>query len=605
MREFASPATYVAPRTGNLTDDVVRHARSDPDRPMFAVHPVHSPGTWTDVTADEFHQQVVAVARGLIGSGVGPGDRVALLCSTRFEWTLLDYAIWFAGAVSVPLYDSSPAEQVGAILRDSRADVAVVERLEHRERIGAAASGRDLRRVWCLDGDGLDELVAAGSRIGEDQVDERRRALRPTSLATLVYTSGTTGDPKGCELTHGNFLHEIGSAVHELDLLFEDDASTLLFLPLAHVFARVVQVGAVHMGVRLAHSADVRRLMADLESFAPTFILGVPRVFEKLFTGASQRAAADGRGRLFDRAAEAAIAYSRASDGGRPGRLQRARHVLYDRLVYARLRESLGGRCRYAISGGAPLGERLAHFFRGIGLTVLEGYGLTETTAAVTVNSPDQLKIGTVGRPVGGTAVRVDEDGELLVRGEQVMSSYWNDEVSTRAVLDGAGWLRTGDLGEIDSEGFVRVIGRKQEILVTAGGKVVAPSALEDRIRQHPLVDHCVLVGDGRPFVAALVTLDRDALREWALSVAKPGNGRVSEGDELVRRLHHDPDLRSWIQAAVDEANKTVSRAEAVRRFEILPVEWSEDGGQLTPSLKVKRAAVLKEFAAAVEELYR
>jgi long-chain acyl-CoA synthetase len=396
-------------------------------------------------------------------------------------------------------------------------------------------------------------------------------------------------------LTHGNFQHEIGVAVEELDALFAGDkAATLLFLPLAHVFARVIQVGAVRKRVRLGYSPDIRHLVEDLATFRPTFLLAVPRVFEKVFNSASQRAAADGRGRLFDRAADTAIAYSRALDNGRPGRMLRARHAVFDRLVYRRLRELLGGRCAYAVSGGAPLGERLGHFYRGIGVVVLEGYGLTETTAAVTLNVPDALKIGTVGRPLGGVTVQVAEDGELRVRGGQVMTGYWQDDEATLEAV-GDGWIRTGDLGEIDDEGFVRVTGRKKEILVTAGGKNVAPAGLEDEVRAHPLVSQCLVVGDGRPFVAALVTLDPDAVAPWADAHGK--NGHVAD-------LVDDPDLRAEVQQAVDAANRTVSQAESIRRFTILPTDWTEEGGQLTPSLKLKRAVVTAELRREIEALF-
>ncbi len=397
-------------------------------------------------------------------------------------------------------------------------------------------------------------------------------------------------------LTHGNFLHELGAAVEELDELFDgEDAATLLFLPLAHVFARAIQVGAVRRRVRLGYSPDIRTLGADLASFRPTFLLAVPRVFEKIFNSASQKAAADGHGRLFDKAADTAIAWSRALEDGRPGRLLRARHALADRLVYAQLRAALGGRCRYAVSGGAPLGERLGHFYRGIGVTVLEGYGLTETTAAVTVNTPDALKIGTVGRPLGGTTVRVAEDGELQVRGGQVMSGYWADEAATAEALDGGRWLRTGDLGEIDDEGFVRITGRKKEILVTAGGKNVAPAGLEDHIRAHPLVSQCLVVGDGRPFVAALVTLDPDALAPWAEAHRKHGG---------PADLADDADLRAEIQSAVDDANRSVSQAESIRRFIVVPDDWTEEAGQLTPSLKLRRSVVMSELRREVDALY-
>jgi long-chain acyl-CoA synthetase len=515
---------------------------------------------------------------------------------TRYEWTLLDYAIWFVGAVTVPLYDTSSVDQIRWVLADSGARFALVESGAHAERIQDAASEEPPQVFRCIDDGCVESLMSGGVDIDDETLDDRRSTVSPRSLATIIYTSGTTGRPKGCMLTHGNFMFELGAAVEELDELFaRDDASTVLFLPLAHVFARVIQVGAVRQRVRVAFSADIRSLMRDLQASRPTFLLAVPRVFEKIFNTASQNATADGRGKTFDKAAALAIAYSRAVERGRPGRLLKARHSVYDRTVYSRLRASLGGECAYVVSGGAPLGERLGHFYRGIGVTVLEGYGLTETTAAVTVNVPEAVKIGTVGRPLGGSAVRVAEDGELHVRGGQVMSGYWHDPDATEEVLDADGWLRTGDLAEIDDEGFVRITGRKKEILVTAGGKNVAPAALEDTIRAHALVDQCLVVGDRRPFIAALVTIDSDAFGLWAERSGKAGG---------LRRLTDDPDLRAEIQSAVDEANRTVSQAEAIRKFAILADEWTEEGGQLTPSLKLRRAVVMTQVGRQVEDLY-
>jgi long-chain acyl-CoA synthetase len=601
VREFASQAPDDTPVHGNLTDDVVRNAADHPDAVVLSRREA---GRWGDVTASELLAQVRALAKGLAATGVEPGDRVALMSATRYEWTLLDYAIWFAGAVSVPVYATSSADQVAWVVQDSGARTLIVETERHRALTDEVEDRlTDLRQVWCIEHGALDVLVDKGAQVHDEEVEERRSRLTASSLATLIYTSGTTGEPKGCMLTHGNFLDELRRATDELDELFEDGAATLLILPLAHVLARVIQLGAIHKRVRLGHSADVARLVADLEEFRPTFLLGVPRVFEKVYNTASQRATADGRGRLFDRAAETAIAYSRALDDGRPGRLLRARHAVYERLVYGGFRDRLGGRCRYAVSGAAPLGEQLGHFYRGIGITVLEGYGLTETTAAVTLNNLEAQKIGTVGRPLGGMAVRVADDGELLVRGAQVFAGYWGDDEATAAVLDDDGWLHTGDLGEIDDEGFVRVIGRKKEILVTAGGKNVAPSTLEDRIRAHPLVSQCLVVGDGRPYIAALITLDAEAVQEWARA-----NGKDADGSEapqaVVRRLVDDPDLRTALHAAVDEANGAVSQAESIRRFEVLATDWTEEGGQLTPSLKVRRAVVLAQLRDTVDALY-
>ncbi|MGH3372023.1 MAG: AMP-dependent synthetase/ligase, partial [Nocardioidaceae bacterium] len=429
-------------------------------------------------------------------AGVQQGDRVALMSRTRYEWTLLDYAVWFAGAVTVPIYDTASTEQLGWVLADSGASFAVAETAQHVTRLTEAQHGGTdtaLRHVWAFDDGAVEHLTRSGREVSDADLEDRRRSVTPRSPATIIYTSGTTGTPKGCELTHGNFMFELSVATQQLHELFVDEeASTLLFLPLAHVFARIIQVGAVKARVRLGFSTDVRRLFVDLEEFRPTFVLAVPRIFERIFTTTAQRAAADGRGRTFDRAVHTAIAHSRAMDLGRAGPVLKAKHALFDRLVYAPMRDALGGRCRYAVSGGAPLGDRLGHFYRGMGMVVLEGYGLTETTAAVTANLPDATKIGTVGRPLEGTSLRIADDGELMVRGPQVMAAYWQDEQATEEVLS-EGWLHTGDLGEIDDEGFLRVIGRKKEVLVTAGGKNVVPSVLEDRIRAHRLVSQCMV----------------------------------------------------------------------------------------------------------------
>ena len=454
----------------------------------------------------------------------------------------------------------------------------------------------ELQHVWSIQDNAVDVLGRLGSDISDDVLEQRRTTATPLDLATLIYTSGTTGKPKGCMLTHGNFMFELGVAVDELAELFDtEDASTLLFLPLAHVFARIIQVGCVKSRTKMGHSADIKTLVADLGEFKPTFILAVPRVFEKVFNTASQRATADGRGTIFDRAADVAIAWSRALDGKRVPLRLRAQHALFDKLVYGKLRQALGGACTYAISGGAPLGERLGHFYRGIGLTVLEGYGLTETTAAITANLPDAQKIGTVGRPLPGTSVRVGDDGELLFKGGQVFAGYWGNEAATSEAIGRDGWFHTGDVGEVDDEGFVRITGRKKEILVTAGGKNVAPAVLEDRLRAHALVDQCLVVGDGQPFIGALVTIDRDTFPAWAEQ-----HGKSSDVADLL----DDPDLVAAVQDAVDDANKAVSKAESIRKFAILPGEWTEEGGQLTPSLKLKRNVVVREARDEIEALY-
>ena len=563
MREFSTPLTIDVPATGNLTDDVVVNAR-EAGRSVVFSRPSTRPHVtgWEDVTAAEFLAEVSAVAKGLIAAGIEVGDRVAVISKTRYEWTLLDYATWFAGAVSVPIYETSSAEQIAWILADSGARAIVAEGAEHLARIREVRSGLDqLNHVWSIADNAVDNLARLGADISDDELEKRRTTATPLDLATLIYTSGTTGRPKGCMLTHGNFMFELTVAVAELPELFEgDDASTLLFLPLAHDFARIIQVGCV-----------------------------------KVFNTASQKATADGRGRIFDRAAETAIAYSRGLDRGRPSLAVRAKHAVFSRLVYGKLLAALGGSCRYAVSGGAPLGDRLGHFYRGIGLTVLEGYGLTETTAALTVNLPDAIKVGTVGRPLPGTAVRVADDGELLFRGGQVFAGYWHNEAATSEALEPDAWFHTGDVGEVDDEGFVRITGRKKEILVTAGGKNVAPAVLEDRLRAHALIDQCMVVGDGQPFIAALITVDRESFPAWAQAHGKTGS---------VAALVDDPDLRAEIGAAVEEANKAVSKAESIRKFTILTDEWTEEGGQLTPSLKIRRNVVMREFKEDVAALY-
>lgn len=592
---YATPSTYEVPPLGNLTDDVVEAAR---ERPASVAFSRQIDGAWQDVTISEFRASVAAVAKGLIAARVGPGDRVALLSKTRYEWTLIDYAIWWVGAVTVPIYETSSVDQVKWILSDSQALACIVEDESHVARVNASrAELDDLSHVWSIEGGAVAKLSALGGDVEDAELESRRTGVTPDSLATLLYTSGTTGRPKGCCLTHGNFMFELGVATKTLADLFDtDDAATLLFLPLAHVFARVIQIGAIKSGARLGHTADVKDLLASFAEFRPTFILAVPRVFEKIFNSASQQAHSDGRGKIFDAAAETAIAYSRAQDSPKRVRpVLRAKHALFDRLVYSKLRAALGGRTKYAIAGGAPLGERLAHFFRGIGVPVLEGYGLTETTAAITVNLPDQTKIGTVGRPIPGTEVRMGSDGELLFRGGQVFAGYWKNDAATSDALDADGWFHTGDVGEIDEEGFVKITGRKKEILVTAGGKNVAPAVLEDRIRAHALVSQCMVVGDGKPFIAALVTIDDEAFAGWLDNRGKSGE---------VSQFTRDPDLLAEIQTAIDDANSQVSKAESIRKFQILPHDWSEAAGHITPTLKLKRNVVLRDFHDEVESLF-
>ncbi|MDQ3464754.1 MAG: AMP-dependent synthetase/ligase [Actinomycetota bacterium] len=595
MRELAVPAVVTIPNEANLSDPVFDNAASDPGHAAFSVR---RDGIWADVTAKDFADDVTALAKGLIAAGIDVGDRVALMSKTRYEWTLVDYAIWTAGAITIPIYETSSAEQVQWILSDSGAVAAVVETGQHQELAdGARPDAPELQQLWQIDGGGLDQLRTAGAEVGDDAVGERRQATNADSLCSIIYTSGTTGRPKGCELTHGNMLFDIGNAIPGLTALFNKQGSTLLFLPLAHVFARLIQCGAVQTGARLGHAADVKNLLADLAGFKPTFLLSVPRVFEKVYNASKQKAHAAGKGKIFDAAEDTAIAHSEALDSGGPGLALKVKHTLFDKLVYSKLRAALGGQCHSAVSGGAPLGARLGHFFRGIGLTIYEGYGLTETSAASTVNLREAIKIGTVGKPLPGVSVRIADDGEILLKGPHIMRGYWKNDTATREVISADGWLSSGDLGELDDDGFLRITGRKKEIIVTAGGKNVAPSVLEDRLRSHPLVSQCMAVGDQQPFIACLVTIDPDAFGPWKAAHSK-------EEDATVGDLAEDPDLRADIQAAVDEANRAVSSAEAIKKFRILPVDFTQEGGELTPKMSVKRNVVLKQYADDVSALY-
>ncbi len=593
MHEFSVPPMVNIGERANLTDLVWEGAAEAPDTTLFA----HPDGR--DRSAADFQTEVVTLARGLVAAGIGPGDRVALMSRTRYEWTLVDFAIWAAGAVTVPVYETSSAEQVEWILTDSGAVACVVESAGHAATVGEV---RDrvpaLREVWQIEAGELPGLAERGGSVPADRIEELRRRAGAEDLATIIYTSGTTGRPKGCMLTHRNLFADAANAVAAIPELFNEGATTLLFLPLAHSFARLIQNAVVRARCRMGHSADVTNLAGVLQEFRPTFVLAVPRVFEKVYNTARQRAHADGRGAIFDRADRVAVAYSEGLDHpGGPGLLLRAEHKVFDRLVYGRLRAALGGRCGYAISGGAPLGTRLAHFFRGIGVTVLEGYGLTETAPAVSVNLPGATRLGTVGRPLPGVTVRIGEDGEVLVHGDLVFAGYWNNADATAEVLDADGWFHSGDLGALDDDGYLRITGRKKEIIVTAGGKNVAPAVLEDRLRAHPMVSQCMVIGDGQPFIAALVTIDPEAWPKWLETNSRPADATVAD-------LRNDEVLRTEIQRAVDEANRAVSRAEAIRVFRILPRDWSEETGEITPSLKVKRNVVLKEYADEIAAIY-
>ncbi len=594
MHEESTPLVLPATTEGSLADLPLRWASAEPGRVSFSVRSAEG---WTDVTAATFAADVSALAKGLIAAGVQQGDAVGIMSRTRYEWTVADFALWSAGAVPVPIYETSSAEQVEWILADSGAVGVLVETAAHLASVEAGRSRLErLRHVWVIDHGDIDSLSGDSGTVDDAELASRRAGLDRNTLATVIYTSGTTGRPKGVELTHGNFLTLAENAAQELaDVVASAGASTLLFLPLAHVFARFIEVLAVTAGVRMGHSSDLKALLDDFAAFQPTFILAVPRVFEKIYNSAEQKAEAGGKGRIFAGAAATAVAWSEARDAGTVPLGLRVRHALFDRLVYARLREAMGGKVQYAVSGGAPLGTRLGHFFRGIGVTILEGYGLTETTAPATVNRPNAMRIGSVGLPLPGVDVRVADDGEVCLRGVNVFRGYRGNATATaEAIRDG--WFRTGDLGELDADGFLRITGRKKEILVTAGGKNVAPAVLEDRLRSHPLVSQCIVVGDGKPYIAALVTLDEEMYPSWAANHGLDGVAfAAARTDERVV---------AEIQEAVDEANTAVSKAESIRKFALLEGDFTEESGHLTPSLKLKRNVVMRDFEDEVDALY-
>jgi long-chain acyl-CoA synthetase len=594
MNEISIPPLVPAAIAGNLTNLIAERAWFEPERIMMS-RPLGD--GWQPVTAREVEEEIRATAKGLIASGVQIGDRVAIMARTRYEWTILDFAIWFAGGVVVPVYDTSSAEQIDWILNDSHSVGIIVETPALAELVKTVQPSHT-RNMWTMTDDVLAVLREAGKHIGDDEIDRRRNALVPSTLATLIYTSGTTGKPKGVQLTHGNFLAECGNVVQGASELFlKPGGSTLLFLPIAHVFGRMVEIGAIASGLHMAHCSDpVGRLPMDLASFKPTFVLAVPRIFEKIYNGAEAKAEAAGKGNIFRKAAAVAIAYSEALEKQKVSPMLKLKHGLFDKLVFSKIRAGMGGRVEAAISGGAPLGVRLGHFYRGAGVTVLEGYGLTETTAGATLNLMGAHRVGSVGKPIPGTSIKIAEDGEVLIRGPIVMQGYWQNEEANAEVFDADRWFKTGDLGKLDDEGFLYIVGRKKELIVTAGGKNVAPAVLEDRLRAHPLVSQCIVVGDNQPFIAALVTIDQDALKGWVANNKKDGAS--------INELINDPDLIAVVQTAVDEANKAVSKAESIRKFTILPVDFTIAGGHLTAKLSVKRHVVAKEFAQEIDALF-
>ncbi|WP_255950700.1 AMP-dependent synthetase/ligase [Streptomyces odontomachi] len=608
MREFTNPPLATAstpPLTGGLADVVFEHALEDPTRVVLGRK--DKAGKWQDVTAAEFRDEVVALAKGLLAQGVRFGDRVAIMSRTRYEWTLFDFALWTIGCQVVPIYPTSSGEQVCWMMHDAQVSAAIVEHEDHAMTIGSVI-GRlpQLRKLWQLDADAVPELTEAGAHLDEDVVHRHRTAVTPDSIATIIYTSGTTGRPKGCVITHANLIFETDTVLKAFESAFftkNGEGSTLLFLPLAHVFGRMVEVAAIREWVKLGHQPRVNAeaLLPDLAAFRPTFILAVPYIFEKIFNAARRKAEREGKGGPFDKAVEVAVRYAEAVEakmfrtGPGPSAALRMQHQVFDKLVYGKLRAALGGRARYAVSGGSAMERKLGLFFAGAGVTIFEGYGLTESSAAATANPPERIRFGTVGRAIPGTTVHIADDGEIWLRGGNIFQGYLNDPKATDGTLH-EGWLATGDLGSLDEDGYLTITGRKKEILVTSGGKSVQPLALEERVREHPLIAQCIVVGNDRPYIAALVTLDSEAVEHW---LGMRGRSMPAPAD-LVR----DSDLETEVRRAVVAANTLVSQAESIRTFRILAHQFTEEHGLLTPSLKLKRKAIEQAYATEVEALY-
>ena len=595
MKEFVVPAVVTADPDANASDLLVDRVALTPEGALFSLPTAD--GGWSDVTAREFHEQVVALAKGFVAAGVEPGDKIGFMCKVRYEWTLVDFAAWFAGAVLVPIYETSSPSQIQYILENSEAHHIIVETAEHFARYDEIAGDIDgIGHVWQMHVGDLEKLAGSGSGVSDDDLEARRTTAKGSDVATLIYTSGSTGTPKGVVLTHSNFVELSRNAAVAMKEVLAPGASTLLFITTAHIFARFISILAVHGGARVGHQADTKQLLPALGSFKPTFLLAVPRVFEKVYNSAEQKAEAGGKGKIFRKAADVAVAHSQALDAGSVPLGLKLQFALFDRLVYSKLRAAMGGNVVYAVSGSAPLGLRLAHFFRSLGIKILEGYGLTETTAPATVNLVDRFKIGTTGPALPGVGVKIEDDGEILVKGVNVFGGYWKNPEATAEVMDGE-WFRTGDIGTLDDDGYVTITGRKKEILVTAGGKNVAPAALEDPIRANPIVGQVVVVGDQKPFISALVTLDSEMLPTWL------SNNDEDSSMSLADAAQH-PKVIAEVQRAVDAANSRVSRAESVRKFTILATEFSEASGHLTPKMSIKRHVITADFADVIEGMY-
>lgn len=597
MRELSVPANIPPIVSGNVTDHIEELVKRNPNFPSLSIQ---ANDKWSTVTAAEFRSQVCSVAKGLIAEGLKPGERVAILSRTCYEWTVADYAIWYAGCITVPIYETSSPEQVEWIVSDANVVATFFEAQRTTHAFTPiAAKVPHMTRSFVFGDNVLAELSSKGANVSDDELASRRTSAKPNDPATLIYTSGTTGQPKGCIITHGNMMAEVDTLVKGIPEVFEvPDASTLIFLPLAHVFGRLIQVAMLRGEVTIGHCPNPAALLKDLSSFQPTFLLAVPRVFEKVFNGSAAKAhgASPVKGKIFDRAAKVAIAYSEALDHGHMSKGLALQHGLFDKLVYSKLRHAMGGRVTHAISGGAALGSRLGHFYRGLGLIILEGYGLTESTAGSTLNLPSALKIGSVGKPLPGTGVRIESDGEVLLKGPHIFAGYWNNEAATSEAMTSDGWFRSGDIGELDGDGFLRITGRKKEIIVTAAGKNVAPAVLEDRLRANPIISQCVVVGDNKPYIAALITLDQDALPQ----ILSANNIDQSPMADLVS----DPNLRALVQKAVNTANEAVSNSEAIKKFSILLEDLTIDNGYLTPKMSIRRHLIVQDFAKDIDALY-
>ena len=596
MESYDVPLRVESNPRENTTDILLERVKKNPNHALFSRK--NPDGSWRDVTSADFLSEVQSLAKGLIASGIKPGDAVALMSRTRYEWTMIDFAVWFAGGVVVPIYETSSPQQIQWILSDSDAVAVFIENDDHLQRVEAVKSNCPrLKQIWRIDSKDFSDLHQLGEKVSDADLESARASAEAKDLATIVYTSGTTGNPKGCELTHKSFVDHCKNAAAEIPEIANEYQHSLIFVPLAHILGRYVSVICIYAGIRVGHLPDTKLVAAELPIFQPTFLLAVPRVFEKVYNNAELKAEAGGKGKIFRAAAQAAIDYSRGLDDPKgPSIAVKLKHKVFDKLVYGKLRAAMGGKVRYAISGGAPLGERLGHFFRGIGLIVLEGYGLTETAAAAVIGRVSWQKIGKVGRALPGTGIKIAPDGEIWLRGINIMRGYWRNEAATREAFV-EDWFRSGDIGELDEDGFLTITGRKKELIVTAGGKNVAPAPIEDPLRAHPLIGQVVVIGDAKPFIGALISLDPEMVPVWSEQ-----NG-ITEKLTLAEATKN-PAIRAEIQKAVDEVNQRFSNAEQIKEFEILDVELTEESGHLTPSLKIKRAQVLKDFATQVDRIY-